>query len=186
MRSKGGLSYLGLATILGIAGVLAAPTVALASCAPPQPFPEAIRNAASVFVGTVVDLEGGGRWATVDVVEVWAGGELSAQVEVRGGPGSKNVATSVDRHYELSREYLFVPYERNGSVFRDSVCSRTTAFRPELNRFRPVSAGEPSPLPSRTSPSGEVDEKEDWARWLLVGAGLVGAAVIAVTLLRRR
>lgn len=188
MRSKRRLNRLGLATIVGIAGVMGASSLVHASCAPPRPFPEAIKEAPAVFVGFVAALDGNGRWATVEIREVWTGGELPAQVEVRGGPGGENVATSVDRHYELSRRYLFVPYKRNGSVFRDSACSRTTPFRAELNRFRPASAEDPSPTPSPQSPRPEVDEEiENGAPlWPLLGAVLVGSGLIAFVLLRRQ
>jgi hypothetical protein len=118
------------------------------------------------------------------VREVWTGGELPAQVEVWGGPGAENVTTSVERHYELSRECLFVPYERRGAVFRDSACSRTTPFRPELNRFRPASA-EASPAASPDSASPDVDEG-NVLPWLLAGGALVGVVLIAQVLLRRR
>ena len=166
--------------------VIAAPYFALASCGSPGPFGEAIRNAPAVFVGTVIDLNGGGRWATVEVQEVWKGGDLPAEAEVRGGPGAKNVATSVDRHYKLNRQYLFIPYKRNGPVFRDSACSRTTRFRTELNRFRPLGAGEPSTSPSSESPSPDVDKEDNDTLWALLGAAVVGSSFVALVLLVRR
>lgn len=186
MRSKRLLRRFGLATILGIAGVIAAPSSALASCVLPPPFPEAIREAPSVFVGTVVDLRDRDRTATVEVRDVWKGDGIESEVEVRGGVIRENGFTSVDRTFELSREYLFVPHRRTGSVFRDNACTRTTAFRTELNRFRPASAGEPSPTPAPDSPPPAVDQDNDGTRWLVVGAGLLGAALIAIVLLRRR
>lgn len=183
--SKRRLKDAALATIVGIGSILAWPSVALASCGVPPPFPRAIRDAPAVFVGVVVDVSGSGRWATVEITEVWTGDELPTEVEVRGGPGAENVATSVDRQFEISREYLFVPYRKNGSVFRDNACTRTTLFRPELSRFRPAGAGEPSPTPSPGSGSPDVDESEALP-WLVVGGALAGSALIALVMLRHR
>lgn len=187
MRSKRLLKQLGLATVLGIAGVLAAPSLGLASCAAPPPFDEAIRDATAVFVGTVIGLHNRDRTATVEVHDVWKGGEIAAEVEVRGGVTQRNAFTTVDRTFELSRDYLFVPHGRDGSVFQDNACTRTTRFRAELNRFRPAGAVEPSPTATSPRPLGEVDEDDDGTRWLLVvGAGLLGAALIAIVLRRRK
>ncbi|MFN2525116.1 MAG: hypothetical protein ABR505_02470, partial [Actinomycetota bacterium] len=92
----------------------------------------------------------------------------------------------VDRHYELHREYLFVPHQRKGSVFRDSACSRTTRFRTELTRFRPSGAEEPSATPSPESPSPDLDQHDVGTPWLPLGATLVASALIGLVLLRRR
>lgn len=165
--------------------MLAWPSLALASCVAPPPFPEAIRDAPAVFVGVVVDVEDEDRTATVEIQDVWKGADIPPEVGVRGGLAEGNGFTSVDRTFELSREYLFVPYERNGSMFRDNACTRTTRFRPELNRFRPGGAGEPSPTPSVDTPSPNLDE-ENGLPWLPVGAVLVVSALIVFVLLRRR
>lgn len=170
--------------IAGLAAVLASPAVAVASCIAPPPFPEAIDAAPAVFVGEVIDLSGSGRWATVEVRDVWSGGNLATTVEVRGGPRADNVHTSADRHFKLSREYLFVPYERKGSVFLDNACTRTTAFRPGLTSFRPQSATEP--LPTRSGPSPSLDEDADVSRWLLAGAAIAGLIAMTLVILRRR
>lgn len=179
------LIHLGLATILGIVGAIAAPSFALASCVLPPLFEVSIRRAPAVFVGTVVDLHNRDRSATVEVREVWKGPGISSQVVVHGGAAQGNAFTSVDRTFELSLEYLFVPYERNGSVFRDNACTRTTPFREELTRFRPVGTDEPSPTPTTETPPPDVGEGISTV-WLAVGAALAGAALIALVLLRRR
>jgi hypothetical protein len=180
------LKRAGLALILGIGAVMGGPSLALASCIAPPPFEEVIRRAPAVFVGTVIDLHNGDRTATVDVSEVWKGAEVPAEVEVQGGPSRVSGFTSVDRNFELSREYLFVPYKRNGSVFRDNACTRTTLFRTELTRLRPSGAYEPSATLTPESPTPEVDEQSDGIRWLLLGAAIMGSALIALVLFRRR
>lgn len=171
---------------MAVLSVLVLPSSARASCISPPPFPQAIENAPAVFVGEVVDLSGRGRWATVEVLEVWSGGELPQRVEVRAGPRRKNVASSVDRHFKLSREYLFLPYERNGSVFKDNACTRTTRFRPELARFRPQSVSEPSPTPPPGTSPRDVDERPEFPRWLLIGGVIAAAAALALVVARRR
>lgn len=186
MSAKQPLIRLGLTAALGIGGVIAAPSFALASCVLPPPFPEAIRKAPAVFVGTVVDLRDKDRTAVVELREVWKGAEIGAEVEVRGSVVQGSGFTSVDRTFELSREYLFLPYEQDDSVFRDNACTRTTPFRTELTRFRPASAGERSPTPAADSPPPEVAEDNDGTRWLLLGAALLGVGLIAVALLRRQ
>lgn len=186
MNSKAHPNRAGLTIVLAIASVLALPSSARASCISPPPFPQAIAGAPAVFVGEVVDLSGSGRWATVEVREVWSGGELPQRVEVRGGPRRENVATSADRHFKLSREYLFLPYERDGSVFKDNACTRTTRFRPELARFRPESVDEPSPTPPPGTSPLDVDDRADFPGWLLIGVVIAAALGVAVVLARRR
>lgn len=173
-----------LAMLAGIAATLVWPSPALASCMPPQPFPQAIHEAPAVFIGEVTDVSGSGRWAAVEVSQVWKGGVMPAEVEVRGGPGDENSLSSVDRHFKVSVEYLFVPHERRGSVFSDNACTRTTRFRAELARFRPATATDPLPGPETWTP--EPDENDNPLRWLLGGAALAGVAVIGLLVLRRR
>lgn len=172
------------AAAAGVTVILGWPTSAVASCLAPLSFPRAIEEAPAVFVGEVVDVSGGGRWATVEVRQVWKGGELPAEVEVRGGPRDENVLTSVDRDFKISRDYLFVPYERRGSTFLDNACTSTTRFRPELTRFRPANAAEASPTPAASAP--RLDENDDGSRWLLPGAALAAVAVMALVILRGR
>ena len=157
---------------------------------------QAISESAATFVGTVSALENGRRWATVDVLEVWKGEtRLTPEVIVKAGPkdppGPGGVATSIDRYYRLGETYLFVVYGGQGSTFRDSNCSRTTRFSPELARFRPASAetspaAEPSP--SRSELSIQAEHEHDWGVTLLVALIVVATALllVSITLIRDR
>lgn len=117
-----------------------APAV-LASCAePPASISQAIRSAPVVFVGTVTGTSDGGRTATVHVDELWRGAVLPGEVTLHGSPDVSAEATSVDRHYDNGKRYLFVPESAGGSVFDDNSCSLTRAFTSDLAAYRPASA----------------------------------------------
>lgn len=120
--------------------LLAAP--AAASCGPVNTMKRAVRTAPAVFVGTVVGLRSGGRWATASVEAVWKGDlQVSQQVEVRSGlfdpPGGLSSMSSVDRFYKQGMTYLFVPFRERNGAFRDNACTRTTRYRTVLERFNP-------------------------------------------------
>ena len=146
--------------------------------------PAAIEDAAAVFVGTVRDVTNSGRWATVEVSEVWKG-DVEAVVEVRGGqedpPGPSNVVSSVDRSFDGGRKYLFVPHAGTGSTFEDTSCSRTTVYREDLERFRPAGASRPDGGEAPT------DRDDGWTvPWWAVAAAAGVAAIVAAGLLARR
>ncbi len=164
------------------AGPLYLSPAALASCVMPPPMPQAIRDARTVFVGTVVELENNGRLATVEVEEIWKGSDVPATVRVTGADLDTGAVTSVDRSFELSGRYLFVPFDRKKDVFLDNACTSTTSYREGLARFRPSSAETPSPL----STEGE-DEPADGSApfWIyLLPVGLVVLGVLVVRLRR--
>lgn len=91
--------------------LLAAPA-AHASCAgPPEPSPHA-------FVGTVIDVEAGGRIATVVRDD-------GTRVEIHGSPTPHDGAvTSVDRRFAAGGRYEFHP-ENARSPFEDNACTAT-------------------------------------------------------------
>jgi hypothetical protein len=160
--------------------VAAAPVIA--SCAMPVPIEQAIREADSVFVGTVTGLSNSDRWAIVAVQEVWAGPELGPVVEVRGGPEG-NTATSVDRSYTRGTRYLFLTYVSDGSL-SDNACSSTTEWQPALTNLRPSNA-----RPPMSAVEPETGAPFDPASLLLPGALIVGAGVFVfggILVLRRR
>lgn len=167
------------ATAMLAAVALAGP--ARASCAGVTSVRRALRDARIAFVGTVTATTNEGRWATVEVTEVWKG-DVDARVEVRGGPkdppGPMSVISSVDRHYRDGRTYLFLPYAGHGDTFRDNVCTATTRYADRLERFRPAGAS----LLLDDVRDGTVDE----GGFPLWGAGaLAGAALAAVLVIRR-
>lgn len=108
---------------------------ARASCAPPPPMELGLASAEVVFVGTVTTLGNDNRWIRVRVEEIWKGGAIGAEVEVRGGaePGT---ATSVDRSYGPLR-YLFV-VGRGPGYLLDDACSLTTPWTEALAVHRPA------------------------------------------------
>lgn len=120
----------------------------LASCAgPPAPLSQEIGSAPLVFVGTVTGTSDGGRTATVHVDELWRGAVLPAEVRLHGSPDVSAAATSVDRHYDNGRRYLFVPENSSGSDFADNSCSMTRGFSSDLGAFRPAGARLYPPAP---------------------------------------
>lgn len=153
-------------------------TPARAMCQDQGPMPEAIQKASAVFVGEVVDVTNRRRWAQVDVVSVWKG-KVDERVEVRGGPkdppGPIFLASSIERTYRDGQTYLFVVYRGGsprgtGSIFRDSQCTPTTRYRPELERFNPTISVDSEPTPK----SGAHDS----GAWLWAIASVIAAGGI--------
>ena len=114
-----------------------------------------------MFVGTVVATTNARRWVTVRVDEVWKGDDVGPEVEVQAGPedppGDARSISSIDRRYRAGTTYLFLPWQRKGEVFFDNACTRTSVFRPSLERFRPAEAvatpsTSPSPTPEASTP----------------------------------
>lgn len=181
-------------SLAGTFGMLAAPATTLGSCAQPLPIAEALKSAEIVFVGTVVQVSEGNRWANVQVEEVWKGPDRPQNVLVRGGPAG-NAATSVDRSFEVGVKYIFFPYVAvdagegpAGSVtdggvpaggvpenaLTDNSCTNTTAFTDEHKALRPDDARKP--IGAAPSEAAGFDPMT-----LVVPAGI--ALVVAATLL---
>lgn len=161
-----------------------APT-AHASCAPLPSLPVAIDEARAAFVGTVTATTNQGRWATVEVTDVWTG-EVGSTAEVRGGPkdpgGRVPVITSVDRTYKVGKTYLFVPYDSRGSVYLDNGCTATRAFHARLEKFNPQLASGDDPEPR--SPAKE--DRAEGQQWWAVGAVAFFATALGLRLRARR
>lgn len=148
----------------------------------------AIREAHAVFVGTVVDTANMRRWVIVDVSEVWKG-DVEPEVEVRAGhkdpPGPAGVVSSVDRHYRDGETYLFLPYRGDGKVFSDNSCSSTTRYRPQLDRFKPAAALEPTASPTSRQVANDLEPERDetsLAPWWMFGALVAVFGVIWLSL----
>ena len=172
----------GLVTSIGLAGAVALAGPAAASCVAPPPLAQAIDEAPAAFVGTVTATSNAGRWAAVEVTEVWAG-DVAEVVEVRGGtadpPGPVGASSSVDRIYREGATYLFLPFGGTGDVFRDNACSSTIRFRPGLERFRP---GDAAPRGAASDGPGEGDGS--FPLWWVAAAA--AGAVAGVVAWRRR
>jgi hypothetical protein len=129
---------------LGISMIwlVAAPPVA-ADCQPAGSIQEALPAARIAFVGTVAAVEG--PVASFAVREVWAG-EVPNTVEVRGLADDVGVDAGFgagfsedDRQWTEGETYLVVPF-LDGAVLRDSICTATTEWSPELEALRPADA----------------------------------------------
>ena len=158
---------------------LLAPAAASASCAMPIPIEEAIRSAEVVITGTVTSTENMGRWATVEVHEIWKGPDLPSTVIIRGGPGPGS-ASSIDRTFTAGARYLFVAGLDGQGGLTDNACSATTEMPAGDNALRPADFR--IPTPAGTSDAG-VD-----LGGLVAPAGvalLVAAALLAMGLLAR-
>jgi hypothetical protein len=121
-------------------------------CQPAGPLEDELKVAPVAFVGTVTDTEGGS--ARFAVEEVWAG-NVGPEVEVRGlgwaefqpngarrpvdfGAGDVGLVED-DRIWAFGGRYLVVPWVE-GEVLRESACTATTEWRPELAELRPDDA----------------------------------------------
>jgi len=114
---------------------------AAASCAPPIPIDQALRDADTVFIGSVVGLANADRRATFAVDEVWRGPDLPAQVVVHGGPDG-DMFTSVDRTWETDGRYLVFGLMVEGQL-TDNACSNTQLWSDDLAPLRPSDARPP-------------------------------------------
>jgi hypothetical protein len=163
--------------------LVVAPAPALADCQPAPPIEEAVRTSEVVFVGTVTALDNGGRSATVQVEEVWRGGEMPPTVTVLGGtdPGR---AMEDDRVFEVGVRYVFVPFVIDGRLV-DNVCTATTAWVDDFAAVRP--AGVQTPTRSAAPASGPLSAIADLGLPILTALLIGGAALtIAVVIGRRR
>lgn len=127
---------------------------AAASCAMPAPLPDGIRDAQTVFVGTVDSADDTGRIANVIVESVWKG-EVDEHVQVKGGPGDPQMITSTDRGFDVGTRYLFVPTSGNGQVFQDNACTYTQEWTKKVERLAPRGAAAVSGPPPRVDPQAD-------------------------------
>jgi hypothetical protein len=172
---------------VAVAAVVGVPSAASGSCAIEPTVGGGIAIADVVFVGTVVDTDNHGRYATFAVDEIWKGA-VDARVAVRGGPpdpdpGGENgrfVASSVERRYEVGMRYLVTAsngdmHTGDEGVLSDNNCSGTTEWDESLAQYRPIDAVTVAPEGSDDSPS-----------YLLIGATTVLVAGGCLYLLFRR
>ncbi|MGZ8476376.1 MAG: hypothetical protein ACXWWQ_09200 [Candidatus Limnocylindria bacterium] len=106
-----------------------------ADCQPAGPIEEALAAAPVVFVGTAVDVVR--SMARFEVHEVWAGAVANG-VEVHGLTSGVEFGED-DRRWEAGTKYLVIPFIE-GQVLRDSICTATTEWNPELELLRPENA----------------------------------------------
>jgi hypothetical protein len=141
-----------------------------------------IAAAPTVFVGTVVYTSDQDRVARVKVESIWRGPQLPAYLDVHGSPVSGPfVASSVDRHYQSGRRYLFVPVNAN-PPFDDNSCSLTQPYTAELTAYAPGDARAPGPATLADTFQNFVGQNA-WSVPLLV---LVLAALALAALIRVR
>ena len=165
------------ATLAAVAALLIGAMPAAASCALPVPIEQALREADSVFVGSVIRLANGDRTATIAVDEVWRGPDLAAQVVVHGGP-DEEMFTSVDRTWEAGATYLVLASIVDDQL-SDNACSNTQPWSDDLRALRP----------SDTRPPGDPTDSGTTAELpgaLLVVVGVVAALGLVSFLVFRR
>ena len=113
-------------------------------------FEKELATAPVAFVGTVTSLSG--PVATFGVLEIWSG-DVPDPVEVRGLTDlPETMFGEDDRQWQTGKTYLVFPIV-DGDVLRDSICTATAEWTPELERFRPADArfvagdgSEPAPI----------------------------------------
>ena len=170
-----------------VAALLLAPAPVLADCQMAPPFVEAVRTSDLVFVGTVTALGNGGRSATVEVEEVWRGGEMPATVTVFGGTDPAQ-AMEDDRTFEAGVRYVFFPVEFEGRLV-DHICTATTPWVDEFAAVRPADVQTPVPPAGAAGPAapGPLSAIADLALPVLTALLIGGAALaVAVVVGRRR
>jgi hypothetical protein len=160
------------APVLALLALPALASQAAADCEPAGPLDEEIPVASVAFVGTVTATRG--AVAQFAVSEVWAG-EVGPAVEIRGI--SDNVPGGIgedDRTWVVGDAYLVVPIV-DGPELRDSICTATVEWEPELAELRPATAKILEPEPAAQAgdvPIGPIAVG-------IVGALVLGASVIA-------
>lgn len=175
--------------------VLVLPLAAHASCAEQPPLSQSLAESSVVFTGTVMSVDAGDRIATVLIDEVWKGGPLPDQVEVRGGPGDPQSITSVDRSFVKGDKYLFVPVN-DAPPFEDNACTATREYSPQLENARTLDVSEPGdgeqadpPAPAGPlgdAPASAANEGPSQATKGLIFAISLGLAMAVGYVLKRR
>lgn len=176
----------GLARLLSagalVTALALAPAPVLADCQMAPPLEQAISSSDLVFVGTVTAVAGGGRSASVQVEDIWRGGEMPSTVTVLGGTDPAQ-AMEDDRTFEAGVRYLFFPFVVEGQMV-DSICTATVPWVDDFAAVRPVDAH--SPIPSAAAPApGPLSAIADLALPLLT-ALLVGGSALAVAVVAGR
>lgn len=168
------------ATAIGLS--LVAPVTALADCAPAPGLEQAIGDADLVFVGTVTGVQHDGRSATVEVKEIWRGGEMPATVTVLGGLDPAQPMED-DRTFEVGVEYLFFPSVVDGRLV-DGICSATTPWAEALGALRTVDAH--APMPPEPPAAGPLADLAVLAPAILTAALIGGLALVVAAVVGRR
>jgi hypothetical protein len=131
-----------LVATAAIVTCLALPAPALADCQPAGPLAQELAQAPIAFVGTVMETGPAARAgnARIQVEDVWVG-NLRETVTVYGLSGEQ--VGEDDRTWQIGARYLVLPIV-DGNVLRDSICSATTEWRPELAALRPTGVSSPA------------------------------------------
>jgi len=176
--------------LLALPATLASPSIALADCMMPPPIEEAVKSAEIVFLGAVTSTANRDSWATVEVIEVWVGPDMPAEVLIKGGPGG-NAATSVDRTFQAGTKYLFFPFidpgtdpqpgqviGQAGGGLADNSCTSTTEWTADLEALRPADVRAPLGTSSPPEAGNGIDLSGLGDLVAPIGAGLIVAVVL--------
>jgi hypothetical protein len=169
-----------LVTVLATIGfaMLATPSAVLADCMMPPPIAEAAQSSEIVCVGTVAETSNHNSWANVVVEEVWRGPDQPAAVVVKGGPAG-NMATSVDRFFEVGVKYLFFPYVDEAVGLADNSCTNTVQWSAEMAELRPADARQPLGAPQAEAGFDVAGVVAPLGVAILVGGVLLVAGLLA-------
>ena len=177
-----------------VAGVIAALSPigdrpAMAACTATPDAVSAMRFADSVFVGRVVMLEDLNRRATFEVIEIWKGRDLGAQVVVSGSlEGAAQVATN-DRTYLPGQTYLVVPLGSR-SPFLDDTCSATRLYSPSGGTipapFQDAVGATVARIPAAAAAAPEAAESSGSSPLVLGGGAVIAVLLIGVFAVARR
>lgn len=179
----------GLTSLMALALLSLGTSASGTSCAEPLPLDQAIDDAGTVFVGTVIQLEYDGQLAVFSVEEVWKG-EVGATVMASGGPSPADLGEAettdgtivprIDRRFEVGSTYLVVPWGVEEGIYLDDGCSATQLFDSALDQYRPESAHPP------TGPGIESGQSLVVARVALAVIAALGAGAWLISRARQR
>lgn len=171
------LAFVGVILLSVTAGVY---TAQACSCMLPPPPPEALADAAAVFVGEVINIDGAtdkGGFALLRVrfrIESTWKGDVEETVEVRTASHS----AACGYPFKQGNAYLVYAHEHEG-LLRASLCSRTTAIENADADLEALGASsKPGQLPSDSSKGGRCGGPTSAAAMQVVVFTLLGAAVL--------
>lgn len=178
-----------LTALAVLAAALAASTsAAYAQCGPPSTLERSLAQAEVVFVGRVVAVEDLNRQATMEVVEIWKGPDISGSVQVQGASSASQAVGPDDRTYVLGATYLVVPFG-SSSPYYDDACSATMPYTPQGGQipaqYRDAVGASAARLPAVTAP-GETAAPPDGGLSLPIWIGGGAVVLLALWLATRR
>ena len=158
-----------------------------AVCGSTQTLSTALDRANSVFVGEVASTSDAGRTATVRVLEVWKGRDLTSTVIVLGRASSGE--SQNNRTFQVGRTYLIESRDTR-SPFDSDRCTATKLYIPLGGRVIPSNLTEAVGATQGRPPLSTLGEEEETGgeRSILpfINVGLVLLGVLGAALMYRK